>query len=178
MLDFELTAPYTPATLSNIEAFIFRRDVFQKPDDNATDPTPVVLGLFRENIIVSFFYLHTLLSSNTNNYLCILQPNVNQNVYRLPEMLQPFTVESRFYRTSVSISDMADRLQSFPSYFQVEVLWKEGNGLPALSTNCRVDGVDAPPPLPISVVNIVNIDTGRVTLALSGDFKDVEAIVT
>ena len=110
-------------------------------------------------------------------FLLILQANVNQRVYRLSQLLQPFTVGSRFYRTSVSISDMADRLQSFPSYFQVEVLWKEGNGLPGLSTNCEVDGVDAPPPLPISVINIVNIDTGRVIPALSGDYQDVEATV-
>jgi hypothetical protein len=36
-------------------------------------------------------------------------------------------------------------------------------GLPALSIKCDEDGVDAPPPLPISLINITNRDTGRVT---------------
>ena len=59
---------------------------------------------------------------------------------------------------------------------QVEVLWKEGNPLPALSTNCEVDGVDAPPPLPISVVNVDNVDIILVTPR--GDVQDVQATVT
>ena len=59
MLDFQLTVQYTPATLSNIQAFVIRRDSLQKPQDGARDPTPVVLGLFRENIIVSIFPLTT-----------------------------------------------------------------------------------------------------------------------
>ena len=101
---------------------------------------------------------------------------MNQRVYRLSQLLQPFTVGSRFYRTSVSVSQQIF-LQNLNSYFQVEVRWKRGNGLPALSTNCTVEGVDAPPPLPISVVNIVNIDTGRVIPALSGDYQDVEVTV-
>ena len=56
------------------------------------------------------------------------------------------------------------------------MLWKEGNGLPGLSTNCEVDGVDVPPPLPISVVNVDNVDIILVTPR--GDVQDVQATVT
>ena len=57
------------------------------------------------------------------------------------------------------------------------MFWREvGIGLPALSTNCEVDGVDAPPPLPISFINIVNVDTIRATPR--GGARDVQANVT
>ena len=49
-------------------------------------------------------------------------------------------------------------------------------GLPAFSIKCDEDGVDAPPPLPISFINIVNIDTIRVTPR--GGVGDVQANVT
>ena len=57
------------------------------------------------------------------------------------------------------------------------MFWKAvGRGLPTPSINCEVDGVDAPPPLPISFINIVNIDTIRVTPR--GGVGDVQANVT
>ena len=123
-------------------------------------------------------YLHTLISGNPNflayttgkcEPACVSSVTIAAAIYSwitvLPNLSECFT------------ADCSSKLNVFPSYFQVEVQWKEGNGLPPLSTNCIVDEVDAPPPLPISVVNIVNIDTGRVTLALSGDVQDVEATV-
>ena len=53
------------------------------------------------------------------------------------------------------------------------MFWREvGRGLPAFSINCEEDGVNAPPPLPISLINITNRDTGRVTP--TDDGRDVE----
>jgi hypothetical protein len=124
VLDSQLTAPFSPATLSNIEVFVIRWDSYLKPPPGVRDPTAVTLGLFRRNIPVS----------------------VNQTVYHFSQQLEPFINQSRFYRTSV------------------EVFWREvGVSLPALSINCEEDGVDAPLPLPISLINITNRDTGRVT---------------
>ena len=54
VLDSQLTAPFSPATLSNIEVFVIRWDSFLKPQPGVRDPTAIALGLFRRNIPVSF----------------------------------------------------------------------------------------------------------------------------
>ena len=63
ILESQLTAPFSPATLSNIELFVIRWDSYLKPTGIASQPTAVALGLFRITIPVSstntFFQLYT-----------------------------------------------------------------------------------------------------------------------
>ena len=73
-LESQLTAPFSPATLSNIELFVIRWDAFQKPTGGASQPTALVLGLFRTNIPVS--------STNTffNSNIIIISVKFNRQV--------------------------------------------------------------------------------------------------
>ena len=47
IVDFQFTAPFSPATLSNTQVFVIRVNSFQRPF------SPIQLGLDRENIHVS-----------------------------------------------------------------------------------------------------------------------------
>ena len=59
-VDFSLMAPYSPATLSNIDLFVVRADAYQFPAPGQRDPTAVELGQIKRNIQV-IFHLHTWL---------------------------------------------------------------------------------------------------------------------
>ena len=58
-------------------------------------------------------------------------------------------------------------------------MWAENGNvpLPSLTRVCDVEGVDAPPPLPIEVINITSVVAGDV-LQTSSDSQRVQATVT
>ena len=53
IVDFQFTLPFSPATLSNVAAYVVRADAYQEPAPGMHDATAVGVGQNRQSIFVS-----------------------------------------------------------------------------------------------------------------------------